>query len=157
MPFGADVSALFPRIMDINRGQLLAYCIGIIIQPARSPWALSFPFLCTSDYPIHLQWYILATADTFLTFLAGYSIFFGPIAGISAIDYFFSRRGNVDVMSCYDGTKKGLYMYTYGFNWRAFLAYVCGLAPTLPGFAGTLGHQVLAGAKHIFLEAETRA
>ncbi|GAA5920897.1 hypothetical protein JCM6882_005196, partial [Rhodosporidiobolus microsporus] len=38
----------------------------------------------------------------------------------------------------------------YGFNWRAFLAYVCGLAPTLPGFAGTLGHQVPAGAKHIF-------
>jgi len=148
MPFGADITALFPRWCNINRGQFLAYCIGIIIQP----------------------WYILASATSFLTFLAGYSIFFGvsllppllpplrpsrlptppqPIAGISAVDYFYARNGNVDVPACFDGSRHGPYMYTKGVHWRAMVAYFCGLAPTLPGFAGTLGQKVPIGATHI--------
>jgi len=128
MPFGADITAILPKWMNINRGQFLAYCIGIIIQP----------------------WYILASAASFLAFLAGYSIFFGAMAGIMAVDYFYSRKGNIDVLGCFDGSPSGPYMYTKGVHWRAIVAYLFGLAPTLPGFAGTIGQKVPIDATHLF-------
>ncbi|GAA6023358.1 hypothetical protein JCM10207_005757 [Rhodosporidiobolus poonsookiae] len=128
LPFGADISALFPRYLSINRGQLFAYCLGIAMVP----------------------WKILASADSFLAFLGAYSVFFGPLAGISAVDYFYSRRGNVDVLACYNGDRNALYMYNYGFSWRAFFAYICGLAPTLPGLAAALGNTVPVGATNLF-------
>jgi NCS1 family nucleobase:cation symporter-1 len=53
VPFGADMTALAPKILDINRGQALSYVLGLCICP----------------------WYILASATSFLTFLGGYSIF----------------------------------------------------------------------------------
>ena len=64
IPFGADLAGIIPRWMSINRGEVLAYCLGLVINP----------------------WYILASASTFLTFLSGYSIFMGSIVGTSVAD-----------------------------------------------------------------------
>ncbi|KIY70353.1 putative allantoin permease [Cylindrobasidium torrendii FP15055 ss-10] len=122
IPFGADMSGLFAKWLDINRGQLLAYCLGLAINP----------------------WYILASADSFLTFLGGYSIFLGSIVGVSVVDYFW-RRGNIDVKGMYDGSASSPYWYWYGINWRAMSAFIIGFAPTLPGFAGSFGHVVPIG------------
>ncbi|ORY35919.1 uracil permease [Naematelia encephala] len=126
IPFGADITALCPKILNINRGQFIAYCLGLCICP----------------------WYILNSATSFLTFLSGYSIFLGPIVGVSCADYFW-RKGNVHVPSLYTGSKKGHYYYHFGVNWRAMLAFWLACIPTLPGFAGTFGHHLPAGAVHL--------
>ncbi|BGP20404.1 hypothetical protein JCM10213_004632 [Rhodosporidiobolus nylandii] len=128
MPFGADMSALFPRYLDINRGQYLGYCLSLVIQP----------------------WYILASAATFISFLSGYSLFLAAIVGVSATDYFM-RRGNVDVPSLYTGSREGAYYGTYGVSWRAYAAFFGSIWPTLPGFAGTFGTtKVSDGWMHLF-------
>ncbi|GAA5858467.1 hypothetical protein JCM8547_007319 [Rhodosporidiobolus lusitaniae] len=128
MPFGADMSSLFPRVLNINRGQFLGYCLSLVIQP----------------------WYILASAATFVSFLSGYSLFLAAIVGVSATDYFF-RRGNIDVPSLYTGSKEGVYYSTYGFSWRAYTAFFLAIWPTLPGFAYTFGGvSVSTGWVHLF-------
>ncbi|KAL8292389.1 hypothetical protein RQP46_001001 [Phenoliferia psychrophenolica] len=127
IPFGADMTALAPRILDINRGQALSYVIGLCVCP----------------------WYILTSATSFITFLGGYSIFLGPIVGVSGADYFY-RRGNVHVPSLYTASKSGHYFYNYGTNWRAFTAFCLGCVPTIPGFAGTFGHKMPIGFIHLF-------
>ncbi|KAK8869511.1 hypothetical protein IAR55_000076 [Kwoniella newhampshirensis] len=127
IPFGADITALCPKVLNINRGQFIAYCLALCICP----------------------WYILNSATSFMTFLSGYSIFLGPIVGVSCADYFW-RKGNVNVPSLYTGSKTGHYFYTYGVSWRAQIAFWLGCAPTIPGFAGTFGHKMPVGAVHLF-------
>lgn len=126
IPFGADITALCPRVLNINRGQFISYCLALCICP----------------------WYILNSAGAFLTFLSGYSIFLGPIVGISVSDYFY-RKGNVHVPSLYSGSTQGAYWYTFGVSWRAFVAFWLGCAPTIPGFAGTFGRAVPIGGVHL--------
>jgi nucleobase:cation symporter-1, NCS1 family len=59
-PFGADVTALAPRWLNIRRGTYLCYVIALLIQP----------------------WQILKSSTTFMRFLGGYSIFLAPLVGI---------------------------------------------------------------------------
>ncbi|WVQ81069.1 hypothetical protein IAT38_003191 [Cryptococcus sp. DSM 104549] len=127
IPFGADITALCPKILNINRGQFLSYCLALCICP----------------------WYILNSAGSFLTFLSGYSIFLGPIVGVSCVDYFY-RKGNVHVPSLYSGKKTGHYYYNGGVSWRAMTAFWLGCAPAIPGFAGTFGHKLPIGIIHLF-------
>lgn len=62
----------------------------------------------------------------------------------------FWRRGNVDVLSMFTGTRESHYWYKYGVNWRAIAAFLIGCVPTLPGFASSFGHEMPAGAVHLY-------
>ena len=70
------------------------------------------------------------SAQGFLTFMSGYTVFLGPFAGIMVTDvslpipiywcasygwrqYWLLHRGRVDVPAMYD--PHGRYRYTYGF------------------------------------------
>ncbi|GAA5891948.1 hypothetical protein JCM6882_007417 [Rhodosporidiobolus microsporus] len=128
LPFGADIAALCPRYLSINRGQFVGTCLGLVIQP----------------------WYILASATSFMAFLSGYSLFLAAVVGISATDYFW-RKGNIHVPSLYTGSKSGAYYGSYGFSWRAQVAFWFAIWPTLPGFAGTFpGNKVSAAWTHLY-------
>ena len=69
------MSALCPRYINIRRGQIICAFVG--------GWALC-------------PWEILANATGFLSFMSGYTVFLGPIAGIMITDvsslFFFLRR-----------------------------------------------------------------
>lgn len=54
-------------------------------------------------------------------------------------DYFLIRRGNMDIASLYSFSHKGYAWYNYGVNWRAYVAYICGIIPNAPGFGGAVG------------------
>lgn len=126
--FGADMSALSPRYININRGQYVGYCLGLVVQP----------------------WYILASASSFMAFLSGYSLFLAAVVGISATDYFW-RKGNLHVPSLYTNAPGSAYRYSYGTHWRAMAAFVLSIFPTLPGFAGTFpGNKVALGWTHLY-------
>ena len=59
------MSALCPRYINIRRGQIICAFVG--------GWVLC-------------PWEILANATGFLSFMSGYTVFLGPIAGIMITD-----------------------------------------------------------------------
>lgn len=59
MPFANDITAAFPKYMNIRRGQVLCAVIGFACNP----------------------WLIQAKASTFFNFIGGYSTFLGPLVG----------------------------------------------------------------------------
>ena len=60
-----DMTVLFPRYINIRRGQVICALVG--------GWGL-------------VPWEILASAQGFLTFMSGYTVFLGPFAGIMVTD-----------------------------------------------------------------------
>ncbi|KAK2785270.1 hypothetical protein FQN53_007846 [Emmonsiellopsis sp. PD_33] len=127
-PFAADITCLAPKYVNIVRGQFIWLILAFAIVP----------------------WRIVATANGFLSFLSGYSIFQGPVAAIMLVDYFIIRRGNLHIPDVFLGTPASRYFYTKGANVRAFAAFVIGFLLPLPGFVGSFGHKVDEAATHMF-------
>ena len=107
-----DFSNLWPRVINFRRGGIITGVIGILIFP----WKLY----------INLANYIF-------TWLIGYGALLGSIAGVMIIDYYVLRRCRLAVDDLY--RTDGCYSYgRYGFNWRALVALLAGIAPNIPGF-----------------------
>ncbi|KAL5478735.1 hypothetical protein ACEPAI_2012 [Sanghuangporus weigelae] len=119
---GNDMTALWPKYINIRRGQVLCAIIG--------GWALC-------------PWEILATANGFLSFMSGLSVFLGPFAGIMITDFWLVHRGKVDVPAMYKPC--GTYRYAHGMNWRAALALLVSVAPNMPGLINSISTNVQAG------------
>lgn len=125
-----DLTVLFPKYVNIRRGCIIAAVVG--------GWVL-------------VPWKILESADTFLDFMGGYSIFLAPIAGIMVADYWLIKRQRLDLPALYD--PHGRYRYWYGINWQGMVAFVLGMSPNLPGLAHSItpkASPVSAGAQHIY-------
>lgn len=129
IPFAADVTSLFPKYMNIVRGQILCLLIAFAIVP----------------------WRILTSATRFLNFLGGYSIFQGCVVSIMAVDYFLIRNGNLDVVGLYNFRKDGIYFYTHGVNLRGIFAFVAGFLLPFPGFCAVVGSfSISTGAQRLY-------
>ncbi|TAG07925.1 MAG: nitrate reductase [Verrucomicrobia bacterium] len=106
-----DFSNLFPKHISFRIGGMITAVIGILIMP----------------------WKLLESPDGYIfTWLIGYSALLGPIAGIMIADYFVLRKKHLEVDELY--RVKGIYTYHGGFSIAALLAFVCAVAPNLPGF-----------------------
>lgn len=130
--------------------------------------------LCCVRAANKLQWKILASAQTFLAFLGGYTIFLGPMTSILMTEYvkvpvetltafgltifcsyYIVRRGKVSVPDMY--WFHGMYRYSPKFasNWRAVVAFLIGVLPPLPGFvnnivaAGGSSTSISIGGQHL--------
>lgn len=110
-----DMTVLCPKYINIRRGCMIAAVI--------SAWVM-------------VPWKILSSADTFLSFMGGYSVFLAPIAGIMAADYWLVKRRHIDVPALYD--PYGRYRYHYGVNWQALVAFLVPVVPLLPGLAHSI-------------------
>ncbi|KAL3479674.1 permease for cytosine/purines, uracil, thiamine, allantoin-domain-containing protein [Aspergillus californicus] len=116
LPVGADLSGLFPRYINIVRGQVL----------------------CALLAPLCVPWKIISSAQTFLTFLGSYTVFLMPTCAIMVVDYWIIRKGNFHVPSLYTKDPGTVYGYYHGWNLRAVAAWVGGVAFTVHGIAGSL-------------------
>ncbi|KAK4700931.1 nucleobase:cation symporter-1, NCS1 family, partial [Phenoliferia sp. Uapishka_3] len=116
LPFGSDMTALFPNYFTIRRGQFLCTVLGICVVP----------------------WKILVSAKAFITFLSGYGYWLAPIASIIMVDYYFLKKGNIDVTQLYTSDPNGRYWYNKGWNWRAPVTTIVVLIPCLPGFVAQI-------------------
>lgn len=116
LPFGSDVSAIFPRWMTIRRGQVISAFLGVAIVP----------------------WKILNSAKAFITFLSGYGYFLAAIAAVLSTDYFIIKKGNLKLHDLWVGDSSSRFWYYRGVNYRALFATFVGLVPCLPSFIGTL-------------------
>ena len=116
-----DLMSLSPSYINIRRGQVICALLS---------WCL-------------VPWKILASAGSFLNFMSAYSIFLGPIAAILLVDFWVIHGRKYDVLALYH--YGGRYHYTAGINWRAWVAFVVGVAPSLPGLANSVNTTVEPG------------
>lgn len=106
-----DFSNIAPRRISFKMGGTITAIIGILIMP----WRL-----------------ISDLGDYIFTWLIGYSALLGSIAGVMLADYYVIRRKHLVVEELYK--EDGIYSYGNGFNKRAIIAMIIGIAPNVPGF-----------------------
>ncbi|KIW50610.1 hypothetical protein, variant [Exophiala xenobiotica] len=106
---GMDMAGLWPKYINIRRGSYIMACIGIAVQP----------------------WQLLSTADKFLKVLSGFGVFMAPATGVMLADYHVVRRHKLKLNDLYTGNKSSIYWYNKGVNWRAPVAFLCGVWPLL--------------------------
>lgn len=130
-PIVADITTLFPKWFNIRRGAIFVSLIG--------SWALC-------------PWIIIASAQTFLSFMSGYAIFMAPIAGILFSDFWIVKKRKYDVPALYD--PRGIYRYNkFGTNWRALVTTLVVIVPLLPGLARAVSPSTVhinAGLQHLY-------
>ncbi|KAI7774504.1 NCS1 nucleoside transporter [Diaporthe eres] len=125
--FGNDLSFWFPRYVNNRRGAYVCAVLGVCAVP----------------------WYIQYSAASFSSFLGGYSLFLGSVAGIIVCDYWICRARSLRVSSLYD--PKGTHYYTMGINPRAVIAFIFGIVPNMPGLAVACGAKgVPKGAVYLY-------
>lgn len=117
-----DLAALLPGYINIRRGQIICAFLA---------WAL-------------VPWKILESAGSFLNFMSAYSVFLGPIAAIMLFDFWVLHARKYNCLALYD--PNSIYRYNaYGMNWRAILAFVVGVAPSMPGFINSINSGIEVG------------
>jgi NCS1 family nucleobase:cation symporter-1 len=105
-----DFANLLPKRISFRTGGLITAVIGIVMMP----------------------WKLLSDFGTYIFgWLVGYSSFLGPIAGVLIADYFIVRKKSLNVKELY--LRGGAYEYSKGFNSRAIIALVSGVAIALVG------------------------
>jgi NCS1 family nucleobase:cation symporter-1 len=125
---GTDMTALLPRYLNIRRGGYICAAVGLAMCPYN----------------------LLTSSNSFTTYLSAYSVFLSSIAGVMISDYYFVRRGYLEVKELYDARKGGPYYYTWGIHWRAYAAYIGGILVNVVGFVGAVGNEVPIGATYIY-------
>ncbi|KAJ6093444.1 hypothetical protein N7486_008733 [Penicillium sp. IBT 16267x] len=116
IPLANDLTGLFPKYINIRRGQFICAVISFAICP----------------------WEIQAKATNFLAFLGAYTLFLGATTGVMMVDYFWVRRGyGINISHLFK--PRGIYWYTWGCNWRAFVAWFVALGPLFPGMLFSMG------------------
>ncbi|KIY01451.1 uncharacterized protein Z520_03003 [Fonsecaea multimorphosa CBS 102226] len=117
---GMDCAGLFPKYITTRRGSYILTVIGILIQP----------------------WRLVNGSSTFLTVLASFGVFVAPMTGILAADYWIVRRRKWVMHDIY--RQDGIYWYTFGVNWRAYVAFIMSFVFDLPGFAASVNKTSIA-------------
>lgn len=79
-------------------------------------------------------WQYLSNATVFLTVISGFGIFIAPFTGVMLADYFVVRKQRLVMEDLYIQAPSSIYWYDKGFNWRALVAWIIGVAPLFPGF-----------------------
>jgi len=125
---GCDLTALFPRYINIRRGGFIAAIVGLCMCP----------------------WNLLKSSNSFTSYLSAYSVFLSSIAGVMISDYWLIRRGHYRIKDLYSTRRDGWYWYTYGINFRAYAAYISGIVINVVGFAGATGRTVPIAATRVY-------
>ncbi|KAH8652640.1 NCS1 nucleoside transporter family protein [Tricladium varicosporioides] len=127
---GFDLAATFPKYINIRRGAYLTALLSIAVNP----------------------WKLVNTATTFLAVLGSYSVFLGPMVGLMISSYFIVNKKRINVDDLFVGNKDSIYWFTWGVDWRAVVAWVCGTAPSMPGFIASVQTDITVpiGLTHLY-------
>lgn len=122
-----DFANLAPSKISYRTGGMITATIGLLMFP----------------------WLILKNLGTYIyTWLVGYGVLLGPIGAIMMVDYFLLRKTELVVDELY--ARGGRYEYANGINWRAMIAFGCGVAPCLPGFIVQAAHLAPSTVPSLF-------
>ncbi|KAK8864110.1 hypothetical protein IAR55_001356 [Kwoniella newhampshirensis] len=120
-----DLATLVPKYVNIRRGQLIVITIGVF---GFAPWKVT------------------ASASNLLSFMSSYSIVLAPMGVLLATDFFIVKRQKVNIYQLYQ--PKGIYRFSKGWNWRAFVALACGIGPNMPGMVNAINANINIGNIH---------
>ena len=67
------------------------------------------------------------------------------------MEYWVVRRGHYRIADLYHAGHDGWYWYTYGINFRAYAAYICGILINVVGFAGASKLTKPSAALHLLI------
>ncbi len=67
----------------------------------------------------------------------------GPLAGVMISDYYLIKKRKLNIHEVY--RDHGIYHYSHGWNWRAYLAFFAGVGPLIPGFAKSIDNKLDVG------------
>ncbi|KAJ4419113.1 hypothetical protein N0V82_005126 [Gnomoniopsis sp. IMI 355080] len=104
---GMDVAVLMPRWISRLRGSIIFSVLGVLANP----------------------WRYLTQATTFITILSSFGVFMSPAAAILVTDFWIVRKTAWNIPDLYNPC--GIYWFWNGLNWRALLAYFCGMTVSL--------------------------
>jgi NCS1 family nucleobase:cation symporter-1 len=122
-----DLTSLIPKYINLRRAALLATLI--------TSWVM-------------VPWKIITGASSLISFMDSLGILVAPIIGISIADYWIVKRRRVEIATLY--VPGGRYHYRAGVNWRAMLAMLCSVGPTMPGLAKNISPSLdIGGAQYI--------
>ena len=77
-------------------------------------------------------WWVYGTAAGFVFgFLNNYGTIIAPIAAILIADYYYCKKGRIDIKGLYDESAK--YTYTKGWNVAAYIAWIVAFILPLSG------------------------
>jgi nucleobase:cation symporter-1, NCS1 family len=93
---------------------------------------------------------LLSSSNNFIVYLSAYSVFLSSIAGVIISDYYLVRRGYLVPKALYTARASSPYFFTYGFHWRGYVAYICGILINIVGFVGAIGKPVPRGAQYLY-------
>ena len=110
---GMNLAGMFPKYINVKRGTAITVIVSWIVQP----------------------WNFYNSDSTFETVMSSFGVFATPIIGISVADYWIVRRAKIPIKDFYTTSPEGTYYFLKGFNWRAFLVWILGVVPALPGLA----------------------
>ncbi|PKS13150.1 hypothetical protein jhhlp_000492 [Lomentospora prolificans] len=122
-PFSNDISGIWPKYINVFRATLFISIFCIVSTP----------------------WNIIQNAGGLLAFLSGYSCLMGPMAGVMVVDYYIIKQKKLNIHAMYQDGPEGIYWYSYGFNFRAWIAFFVGVAPLMPGFAKSIDPSIEVG------------
>ena len=108
---GMDLSGVFPKYINVNRGALLTGALS---------------FAC-------LPWNFYNSSSIFLTVMSSFGVVVTPLIAVMICDNFIIRKRKYSVSQAF--IERGEYYFNKGINWRAMVAWVAGMTPGLPGIA----------------------
>ncbi|CAF1496109.1 unnamed protein product, partial [Adineta ricciae] len=117
---GCDLTAICPKYLNMRRSGYICSIVGLCICP----------------------WHLLSNSSSFISYLSAYSTFVSAIVGVILSDYYLVRHEHLETNELFSGSRSGLYYYTYGINWRAYIAYIAGILINILGFINAIGVSV---------------
>lgn len=131
------VSLLASAVLSISI--IVVNVLANVLSPINDLMNLApqtFSFRCCGYVTLALSaavcpWWMFSNENRFvLTFLNGYGMVTGALAGVLLSDYWIVRHQQLDMKELYSGGAS--------INWRALFATLLGIAPGMPGFVSTL-------------------
>ncbi|ORY20788.1 permease for cytosine/purines, uracil, thiamine, allantoin-domain-containing protein [Naematelia encephala] len=120
-----DMTSLAPKYINIKRGQFIGLTVGVF---GFAPWK------------------VLATASNMVSFMASYSIVLAPIAMLLSVDFWIVKKSKINIYELYK--PDGIYRFTKGWNWRAYIALACAIGPNMPGMVNAINSNIDIGNVH---------
>ncbi len=123
------LSNLAPKHLTFRRAGLISATIAVLILP----------------------WNLYNSPLVIVYFLSGLGALLGPLFGVIMVDYWFVRKGQIDVPALYSEDPNGAYFYSRGVNLRAVAAFIPAaliaiILALVPGFHAVSPFSWLIGA-----------
>lgn len=62
-------------------------------------------------------------------------VILGPMMGVFTAEYYIVRRQKVKLSDLYHPRSTGIYYFTHGINFRSYVSWILGFAPSIGGMA----------------------